>query len=75
MRETSKADLGHAQPYLFLGLAEYVSLTGERPMAITWKLEVEIPGGVIGDGMGMVVEQIFIPFASQQIFATRIVVW
>lgn len=53
VRQTSKADLGHAQPYLFLGPAEYVSHAGERPMAITWRLEVEIPGGVYR-GLGLV---------------------
>lgn len=43
VRETSKDERGQTSPYLFLGPAEYVSHTGERPMAITWRLEVEIP--------------------------------
>jgi superfamily II DNA or RNA helicase len=32
-----------AAPYLFLGPAEYVSHKGERPMAITWRLQHPIP--------------------------------
>ena len=30
-------------PYMFLGPATYVSHTGDRPMAITWKLENPMP--------------------------------
>lgn len=44
VRETSKDSRGETAPYLFLGPAQYVSHVGERPMAITWKLEVEIAG-------------------------------
>jgi superfamily II DNA or RNA helicase/HKD family nuclease len=41
-RETNDSEFG-AQPYLFLGSAKYVSHTGNRPMAITWKLEHPMP--------------------------------
>jgi superfamily II DNA or RNA helicase/HKD family nuclease len=30
-------------PYLFLGPATYVSHTGDRPIAVTWKLEHDVP--------------------------------
>lgn len=41
-RETNDAEFG-ARPYLFLGPARYVSHTGSRPMAITWKLDHTMP--------------------------------
>jgi superfamily II DNA or RNA helicase len=41
-RETKTDDLGPA-PYLFLGTAGYVSHTGDRPIAITWKLDYPMP--------------------------------
>lgn len=43
VRETRKDDRGIACPYLFLGPAWYVSHEGERPMAITWRLEHAVP--------------------------------
>ena len=41
-RETNDGDFG-AQPYFFLGPASYVTHTGSRPMAITWKLDHPMP--------------------------------
>jgi superfamily II DNA or RNA helicase/HKD family nuclease len=41
-RETNAGDFG-ARPYFFLGPARYVSHTGSRPMAITWKLDHPMP--------------------------------
>ena len=41
-REKNDGEFG-AQPYLFLGEAQYVSHTGSRPMAITWKLDQRMP--------------------------------
>jgi superfamily II DNA or RNA helicase len=41
-RETNTGDYG-ARPYFFLGPARYVSHTGSRPMAITWKLDHPMP--------------------------------
>jgi hypothetical protein len=40
----SKEDLGGTAPYTFLGLADYVSHTGSRPMDIIWHLRRPIPG-------------------------------
>ena len=37
VRQEQKDDFG-TSPYLFLGPASYVSHTGDRPIAITWKL-------------------------------------
>ncbi|NYH93252.1 superfamily II DNA or RNA helicase/HKD family nuclease [Actinopolymorpha rutila] len=41
-RERQSNDLGTA-PYLLLGTAQYVSHTGERPIAITWRLDHAMP--------------------------------
>jgi hypothetical protein len=41
-RETNDGDFG-ALAYFFLGPARYVSHTGSRPMAITWKLDHPMP--------------------------------
>ena len=37
-RETDDGEFG-ARPYVFLGPVRYVSHTGSRTMAITWKLD------------------------------------
>jgi hypothetical protein len=42
-RETKKALGGRSLPYMFLGPASYVDHRGERPIAITWKLEHPLP--------------------------------
>ncbi|MEQ6900285.1 DUF3427 domain-containing protein [Nocardioides sp. YIM 152588] len=42
VRETRQDDFGTA-PYLFLGPASYVSHEGEKPIAITWRLEHPMP--------------------------------
>jgi superfamily II DNA or RNA helicase/HKD family nuclease len=41
-RHEPKDDFG-TSPYLFLGPATYVSHTGDRPIAITWKLSTPMP--------------------------------
>lgn len=38
-----KADGSQTQPYRFLGPADYVSHSGERPIAITWRLRIPMP--------------------------------
>ena len=35
-----------AAPYTFLGPADYVSHSGEKPMQIIWKLQHEAPGDI-----------------------------
>ena len=42
VRHEQRDDFG-TSPYLFLGRATYVSHTGDRPIAITWKLKTPIP--------------------------------
>jgi len=42
VREQEKNDFG-TSPYLFLGPATYVQHTGERPIAITWRLAHAMP--------------------------------
>lgn len=41
-RETNNGEYG-TQPYFFLGPARYISHTGSRPMAVTWKLDHPMP--------------------------------
>ena len=41
-RETNDSEFG-VRPYFFLGPARYISHTGSRPMAITWKLDRPMP--------------------------------
>ena len=42
VRQEQKDEFG-TSPYLFLGPATYVSHTGDRPIAITWRLEHAMP--------------------------------
>ena len=42
VRQEQKDEFG-TSPYLFLGPAHYVSHTGDRPIAITWRLEHAMP--------------------------------
>jgi superfamily II DNA or RNA helicase/HKD family nuclease len=42
LREHKSDEFG-TSPYLFAGPAQYVQHTGERPIAITWRLEHELP--------------------------------
>ncbi len=42
VRTTSAGPLGTA-PYVFLGPADHVSHTGDRPIAITWRLRTPMP--------------------------------
>ena len=43
VRNAKKESAGRTAPYLCAGLANYVRHEGERPMAITWKLEHALP--------------------------------
>lgn len=42
-RPEKVTEFGSGAPYLFLGTAEYVEHRGERPIAITWKLDAPMP--------------------------------
>lgn len=42
VRQEPRDEFG-TSPYLFLGPATYVSHTGDRPIAITWKLQIPMP--------------------------------
>jgi superfamily II DNA or RNA helicase/HKD family nuclease len=42
VRHEQKDDFGTA-PYLFLGPASYVSHSGDRPIALTWRLQTPMP--------------------------------
>ena len=48
VREHRRTSRGTTEPYLFLGPMSYVSHTGERPMALTWRLHHRIPGEMYG---------------------------
>lgn len=42
-RERKENENRHPEPYVFHGTARYVEHRGERPMAITWQLDEEMP--------------------------------
>ncbi|MEU1722156.1 DUF3427 domain-containing protein [Nonomuraea sp. NPDC005692] len=42
-RERTENDHRHPEPYVFHGTARYVEHKGERPMAVTWRLDEEMP--------------------------------
>ncbi len=46
VRRYKNADIGGAEPWVLLGPARYSSHEGSKPMAITWKLEHEMPADV-----------------------------
>jgi hypothetical protein len=39
----AKVDAGKTQPYVFIGPADYESPSGDRPIAITWRLRLPMP--------------------------------
>ena len=43
VRREREGEFG-TSPYVLLGPASYVSHTGDRPIAITWKLAFDMPG-------------------------------
>jgi hypothetical protein len=43
IRRYRSSDIGSAEPWTFLGPAEYVEHEGSRPMAIMWNLRYELP--------------------------------
>lgn len=43
-RETKNAEHGAAAAFLCLGEADFVTAMGERPIAITWRLRIPLPG-------------------------------
>ncbi|MGR8010327.1 DUF3427 domain-containing protein [Streptomyces hypolithicus] len=47
VRRYKKTDTGGPQPWMLLGSAQYVEHRGSKPMAITWKLERELPADVL----------------------------
>lgn len=46
MRRYKDTDIGKAHPWMLLGPATYEGHTGSKPMAITWRLEHELPADV-----------------------------
>jgi len=48
-RPEKRTEMGTGAPYLLLGTATYVSHRGERPMAITWKLDRPMPADVFNE--------------------------
>ncbi len=46
MRRYKSTDIGKSQPWMLLGPATYEGHTGSKPMAITWRLEHELPADV-----------------------------
>lgn len=46
MRRYKDTDIGKAHPWMLLGPATYKEHTGSKPMAITWRLQHELPADV-----------------------------
>lgn len=46
VRENQQRD-GLTEPYTYLGLADYSSHSGSKPISIVWKLQEEIPAGMV----------------------------
>lgn len=46
VRENQQRD-GITEPYTYLGLADYSSHSGSKPISIVWKLQEEISGGMV----------------------------
>ncbi|MBC9731291.1 DUF3427 domain-containing protein [Streptomyces sp. TRM68367] len=46
MRRYKNTDIGKSQPWMLLGPATYEGHTGTKPMAITWRLDHELPADV-----------------------------
>ncbi|GHJ48983.1 helicase [Catellatospora sp. TT07R-123] len=42
-RESKSTEAGHPEPYVFHGTAQYVDHRGEKPMAVTWRLDEPMP--------------------------------
>lgn len=49
VRQARNSEFGGGAPYTFLGRARYVSHTGDRPIAITWKLHKAMPADLYAD--------------------------
>jgi superfamily II DNA or RNA helicase len=48
VREKKKSELG-AQPYMCLGYADFVKAKGDKPIAITYRLKVPMPGDLFSE--------------------------
>ncbi|GAA2479210.1 DUF3427 domain-containing protein [Streptomyces gobitricini] len=46
VRRYKSTDIGGAQPWMLLGPATYVEHKGSKPMAVTWRLQHQIPADV-----------------------------
>ncbi|MEU8968660.1 DUF3427 domain-containing protein [Streptomyces monashensis] len=46
IRRYKNTDIGKSQPWMLLGPAAYEDHTGSKPMAITWRLQHELPADV-----------------------------
>lgn len=42
-----KKENGYTSPFIFLGEAEYVSHSGNKPMSFVWRLKEEMPPSLV----------------------------
>jgi len=49
VRRQKETEFGKGAPYVFLGRASYVSHTGDRPIAITWRLSSPMPADLFAE--------------------------
>ncbi|WP_458413802.1 DUF3427 domain-containing protein [Schinkia sp. CFF1] len=43
-----KTEQGHTAPFVFLGTADYVKHSGNKPMSFVWRLREEMPANMVG---------------------------
>jgi superfamily II DNA or RNA helicase/HKD family nuclease len=48
-RPTRTTEFGTGAPFVFLGSAQYVTHKGERPIAITWRLDQPMPADIFAE--------------------------
>lgn len=49
VRQQKETEFGKGAPYVFLGRTSYVSHTGDRPIAITWRLSTPMPADLFAE--------------------------
>jgi hypothetical protein len=54
VRRRSKDERGLGEPYVLLGPAKYLRHEGERPIAVTWHLEVPMPATLLHEARAAV---------------------
>lgn len=54
VRENKRTD-NQTEPYIYLGLVDYISHISSKPMSITWELRREMPAGMVNRANKMII--------------------